>query len=270
TNLNPAGIPRKIWYKLGPLGLSAANRQHTASCIDANPLYSYQFMTDASSDQFVQNYYAADHPGVVTTYLAIPIPIVRADFLRYLLLHAHGGMWSDLDVSCDGPPIDDWIPPKFHESNVGLVVGWEFDRYQFASWTFLARPHNPHLWAVILDIIEDLHYRARINDVGISGLTKPMVHDIVDVSGPARLSRSVVRSVEARTGRRVDWDGVSGLLVPKLLVPGDDVLVLPGYAFARSMHEGVYNETLLEEMGVGTPLVTHHYAGSWKNGFGGE
>lgn len=48
---------------------------------------------------------------------------------------------------------------------------------------------------------------------------------------------------------------------PKLV---EDILILPGWAFAKSAN--FHNETLE----VGSPLITHRYAGSWKNDKGGE
>lgn len=43
-----------------------------------------------------------------------------------------------------------------------------------------------------------------------------------------------------------------------------DVLILPGFSFAASSN--YYSK----ENATGPALVTHHYAGSWKNDHGGE
>jgi alpha 1,6-mannosyltransferase len=52
---------------------------------------------------------------------------------------------------------------------------------------------------------------------------------------------------------------ISGLLEPKLI---GDVLILPGNSFGALQNGFPQNE--------GPTLVTHHYAGSWKNDHGGE
>lgn len=44
-NTGVAGIPKKIWYKLGPKGLSEEMKEWTASCIDQNPDYQAAFLT---------------------------------------------------------------------------------------------------------------------------------------------------------------------------------------------------------------------------------
>jgi alpha 1,6-mannosyltransferase len=117
------GIPKIIWYKLGPRGLSEEAKNWTDSCITPNPEYDAHFMTDESSDEYVRTAFA-ERPDIVTNYLALPVPIWKADLLRYLLLWDQGGIWFDLDVSCEGIPIDEWIPPEY-KGNTSLVVGWE-------------------------------------------------------------------------------------------------------------------------------------------------
>jgi alpha 1,6-mannosyltransferase len=47
---------------------------------------------------------------MVEDYLALPIPILKADILRYVILYDQGGIWFDLGVSCEGVPIDEWVP----------------------------------------------------------------------------------------------------------------------------------------------------------------
>ncbi|KAI1663214.1 hypothetical protein L13192_12738, partial [Pyrenophora tritici-repentis] len=46
-------------------------------------------MTDESSDDYVRTAFAS-RPDIVANYLALPIPIYKADFLRYLLLWDRG------------------------------------------------------------------------------------------------------------------------------------------------------------------------------------
>lgn len=189
------GVPKKIWYKLGPSGLSNDSREWTDSCINANPNYQAEFMTDDSADAYVANKFAS-RPELVETYSNLTIPILKADLLRYLLLFDQGGIWSDLDISCEGIPIDQWIPPKY-KSKAGLVVGWEFDVgwdfnfvRQFASWTILAKPGLPHMLMVIEDILEGLHEKMAEHNVPLAQLTLDKVGDVVDIT--VRRSRSTL------------------------------------------------------------------------------
>ena len=222
-------------------------------------------MTDESGDQYVSSHYAS-RPDIVHTYLSLRIPILKADFLRYLLLFSEGGVWSDLDVSCE-VPIDSYIPPQY-KSRAGLVVGWEFDVgwgeniiRQFASWTIMAAPGSVHLRVVIDEIVDAIVSKAEMYGVGVDGLSIEMVGDIIDLTGPRRLTRGVMKSLGNIRNETFDVGGVSRLLEPVLV---EDVLILPGFAFAASSNNYVGKNV------TGMALVTHHYAGSWKNHHGGE
>lgn len=271
------GIPKKIWYKLGAKGLSSDARGWTNTCITQNPEYHAEFLTDRSADDFVSERYA-DRPDIVETYLALTVPILKADLLRYLLLYAEGGVWFDLDVSCEGIPIEEWVPEESREE-AGLVVGWEFDagyhfhfQRQFTTWAVMARKGVPHLMAVVDDVLQSMADVARANNASVSQLTKGMVGDIVDLTGPKRFAASVAGSLESSLGLNSQTDGADGwegwdayyeLLEPKL---AGDVLILPGYSLAASFN--TYEEQ--DQDRVGPSLVTHHYAGTWKNDYGGE
>lgn len=271
-------IPKKIWYKLGARGLSHDATVWTGSCMELNPGYSVEFMTDSTADAWVQKRFA-DRPDIVESYLALQIPIIKADWLRYLLLYAEGGMWSDLDVSCNSP-IHTWIPPRYKD-NVSVVVGWEFDtawgdadpsqvKHELATWTVLARPGSPHMLAAVEGVLRGLHDVARENGVDVAGITAtpPMMGDIVTFCGPRRMTRSIFQSLQRTLNMSDDEfraveSGTWFSVEPRLV---GDVLILPGYSFARSMN--LYDEAVTASLGP--PLVEHHYAGSWKNDKGGE
>ncbi|KAI9046515.1 hypothetical protein LZ554_009262 [Drepanopeziza brunnea f. sp. 'monogermtubi'] len=264
---SPTGIPSKFWYKAGPKGVNQDSQEWMDSCISQNPSYRREILADGSDDAYVQTNYA-HRPDIVSLYTALPVPILKADFLRYLILFAEGGIWSDLDVSCNEIPIKDWLPEPFRK-DAALVVGlefssedWVFNGYlnaQFASWMIMAKPGSPHLAMVIQDVMHDLQESADKANVPISGLQMDMISDVVDVTGPKRMTRSVVKSMELQMGVPIDDRNVSGLRAPRLL---GDVVILPDIAFAGS--QSGFPE------GHGPALVQHHYSGSWKNDHGGE
>ncbi|KAK2812262.1 hypothetical protein FQN50_001620 [Emmonsiellopsis sp. PD_5] len=262
-------IPPNLWYKLTPKGLTPQVKQWTQTCITKNPSFTTHFMTDISADAYVKQHFS-HRPDIVTTYLSLSIPILKADLLRYLLLLTEGGVWNDLDITCGDTPIHNWIPEQY-KAKTNLVVGWEFDVgwgdniiREFASWTMLASPGNVHIETIISDILDSIHDRvAEYNVSDPSQLTRSMVGDVVDFTGPRRLTRSVFKSLSRQLGARVDWRNASELLEPRLI---GDVLVLPGYAFARSSNK----YEAFEGFVPGPELVTHHYAGTWKNEVGGE
>jgi alpha 1,6-mannosyltransferase len=269
----PNSIPKKLWYKLGPNGLNNETKEWTNSCIESNPNYKHEFMDDKSSDWFVQK--AFEHrPDLVDTYLNLSIPILKADLLRYLLLFDKGGIWSDLDVACEGVPIDEWIPQKY-KNNAGLVVGWEFDVgwgdnfiRQFTSWTIMAKPRLAHMAMVIDDILDGLKEKTEKNKVSLGELTLDMVGDVVDITGPRRLTDSVLKSLEKMLGEKIMIRDISNLVEPKLV---GDVLIMPGYSFAASSNNyGGRDLGGVQTAPPGAVLITHHYAGTWKNDHGGE
>jgi mannosyltransferase OCH1-like enzyme len=198
------GIPEKLWYKLGPKGLSYESKQWIGDCLTKNPTYRFEVLTDGTDELYVKKYYAASRPDIVETYLAIPIPILKSDFLRYLILYNDGGIWSDLDVSCEDIPIQEWIPAQYREST-GLVVGLEFDwawendnflHSQFASWTVMAKPRSPHMLVIINDILEDFRQKCKEHNVELPDLKLDMVGEVVDITGPKRMTRGIVKSLE--------------------------------------------------------------------------
>jgi mannosyltransferase OCH1-like enzyme len=266
TNHHPSDlIPKKLWYKVGPKGLSPDSETWLQECLHKNPLHNTQILTDETGDAYVAEHFA-NRPDIVHTYLSLRIPILKADLLRYLLLYSEGGVWSDLDVSCE-VPIDDYVPAEY-KSRAGLVVGWEFDVgwgeniiRQFASWTFMAQPGCVHLAVVIEEIVAAIVGKALGFGVQISELSMEQIGDIIDLTGPRRLTRGVFGSLGVVRKETFDVDSVARLGEAVLV---EDVLILPGFSFAASSnnYEG-WNVSIV-------PLVTHHYAGSWKNHNGGE
>lgn len=256
-------IPEKLWYKLGPNGLNDKLQGYTDSCITKNPTFQFEFMTDISGDEFVRDHFAF-RSDIVDNFIGIRIPIIKADLLRYLILYEYGGIWNDLDVSCEAP-FHEWIPERYQAANISIVVGLEFDEdiwyRQFASWTIMAKPRSPHMWTVIEDCLEGLVRTAQEHNVGIQDLKVDMLDDIVDVSGPRRLTRGIQRSLSKMLNETVGNDEISHVLEPRLI---GDVLVLPDYAFANS------NNQKYGDKKSGKILVEHHYAGSWKNSKAGE
>ncbi|KAL9115491.1 MAG: hypothetical protein Q9227_000812 [Pyrenula ochraceoflavens] len=266
TTPSATPIPEKIWYKLGPHGVTPQAREWIDSCLNKNPSYSVEYMTDASADAYVQENFG-DRPELVDVFLALPFPILKADLLRYLLLFKEGGIYNDLDVSCADTPIRDWVPEQFRQ-DANVVVGWEFDvgwfdgfMRQLATWTIMARPGSPHLLMVVDDILEAFHARSSEFNVTIADLTWTMVGDVVDLTGPRRMTGSIMKSLKATLGDAFNEDSVTALSEPKLV---GDVLILPGYSFALSSNHYKQEET--QE----PVLVTHHFDGSWKNEHLGE
>ncbi|KAE8355941.1 hypothetical protein BDV28DRAFT_128145 [Aspergillus coremiiformis] len=250
-------IPEKIWYKVGPKGQNDQAREWMEDCLRKNPAYRSEILTDHTAELFVKEHFAF-RPDIIETYFALPLPIHQADFLRYLILFIEGGIWFDLDVSCEDTPISDWIPSEFKDE-ANLLVGWEFDVgwgervfRQIQTWTVMAVPRSRHLLRVIDDIVDAVRESQDGDMVNA---------DVVDFTGPRRFTRGVFKSLELAINGTIDYHGISHLLAPRLI---GDVVLMPGYSFSASVNKYDAGDV------VGPSLVKHHYAGSWKNQYGGE
>lgn len=235
-------------------------------CLNISPGYQSEILTDALADEYIWKWFS-HRPDILNTYFSLSVPILRADLLRYLILYAYGGVWFDLDVSCEKVPIQKWVLEEYRDA-ANLVVGLEFDcawqddgylYSQFASWTIMAKPGSPHLMQVIDDILAEFSEIAQRNNVTIDGVQLSMINDVVDSTGPKRMTLGIVKSLNGVLGRELDDRDVGELRSARLI---HDVLILPANAFA-----GIQNGFAKDK---GTVLVNHHYAGTWKNKFGGE
>ncbi|KAB8296714.1 hypothetical protein EYC80_002134 [Monilinia laxa] len=262
----PTLFPKKLWYKAGPQGVSEEAKRFRNHCLNISPGYKSEILTDAFADEYIWKWFS-HRPDILNTYFSLSVPILRADLLRYLILYAYGGVWFDLDVSCEDVPIQKWVLDE-HRDAANLVVGLEFDcawqddgylYSQFASWTIMAKPGSPHLMQVIDDILAEFSEIAQRNNVTIDGIQLSMINDVVDSTGPKRMTLGIVKSLNRILGRELDDRDVGELRSARLI---HDVLILPANAFA-----GIQNGFAKDK---GSVLVNHHYAGTWKNKFGGE
>lgn len=186
-------IPRRIWqtWKVGsdskdfPSGFRSLQKEWTSA---ASESFEYSLVPDDHIIPFLENLYG-EVPLVVKAFKAMPVNILKADFLRYLLLYARGGIYSDMDT-LPLKPLDSWPsldsaylqelkmskspipyksydPKKIPDSNSegpGLVIGIEADpdrldwndwyarRIQFCQWTIQSKPGHPILRELILNI----------------------------------------------------------------------------------------------------------------------
>ncbi|KAK2795957.1 hypothetical protein FQN50_009662 [Emmonsiellopsis sp. PD_5] len=260
------GIPAKVWQTAKSHSLTEEQRKRISSWLEKNPTFQYELLTDGSANTYVQTRYGSSRPDIVSLYHALPIPILKADLLRYLILLADGGIWSDLDVTCE-KPVAGWLPAEMYMANstveVGMVVGLEFDvewrgegswfASQLTNWVFAARPGSRHLQFVVDEIVATLYGIAEENNVMPTDITLDMISDVVDVTGPKKMTLGIVESLSRMLGRKVDDRDISRGKEPRVV---GDVVVMPGNAFA-ALQNGFPKDQ-------GDVLVTHHYDGSWK------
>jgi alpha 1,6-mannosyltransferase len=188
-------FPAYIWqtWKYGPDSgkFEERLRPFEASWSTHHPGFVHEVITDDAALHLISYLYASV-PEVVEAYEAMPLPVIKADFFRYLILLARGGIYSDIDTQALKPAID-WLPPNLDTSTVGLVVGIEADpdredwndwyarRIQFCQWTIQSKPGHPVLRDIVATITEDT---LRMQKAGSLRKGKKPTKSIMEYTGP--------------------------------------------------------------------------------------
>jgi alpha 1,6-mannosyltransferase len=115
--------------------------------------------------------------SIIRFFEALTDPILRAELLRYLVLLAKGGVYSDIDTKALAP-ISSWIPTHL-ANTVNAVVGLDYDDkagswairpISFCQWTLMAEPGHP-LFARLVDrVISNLEFAGKLDRVEFSKL----------------------------------------------------------------------------------------------------
>ena len=187
-------------------------------------------------------------PLVLEAYRSLPLPILKADFFRYLILLARGGIYSDIDTFAL-QPAPDWISPNFKLNSVGLVIGIEADpdrpdwaewysrRIQFCQWTIQAKPGHPALREIVANITGETLKRKRAGKLGKSH------DDVVGWTGPAVWTDVIFAYFNdptyfdmSESSGAISWQNFTGMEDAKKV---GDVVVLPITSFSPGIgHSG--------------------------------
>ena len=188
-------FPAYIWqtWKYGPESgkFEERLRPFEATWTSHHPSFVHEVVTDDAALHLI-NYLYASVPEVVKAYEAMPLPVIKADFFRYLILLARGGIYSDIDTQAL-KPAHQWLPQNLDQSTVGLVVGIEADpdrddwnkwyarRVQFCQWTIQSKPGHPALRSIVATITEDT---LRMQKAGQLRKGKEPTKSIMEFTGP--------------------------------------------------------------------------------------
>lgn len=263
-------FPPSIWqtWKQPKTGLEYELLRAVKSWDHKNPGYVHEVMSNDVSYAIVQHLFM-NVPSVIEAYEALPEDILRADFFRYLILLARGGIYSDVDTKAL-KPVPQWIPSGIDPASVGLVVGIEADpdrpdwaewyarRIQFCQWTIQAKPGHPVLRDIVARITTETLERKYANTLDLP-TTKDRGSQIINWTGPGIWTDIVFeyfnKSAATADAPPVSWHNFTGLTDAYQV---SDVMVLPITSFSPGVsHMGSRPET--------HPLafVKHQFAGSW-------
>ena len=215
---------------------------------------------DEDANEFVQTNFAS-RPAIVKFWDEMKVPVLKADFLRYLTMLAVGGVYSDIDTSCLVHP-DRWIPVDLGAQTVNAIVGIEYDDHTypmfvrpigFCQWTLMAKPGHPIYEIAVQRVMSNMQYIARRKKLNWNELVLDKM-EVLEATGPGMIS-DVVMQVLRDQAQNVTWDTFHEQKEPKLF---GDVLILPINGFAgnqKHSHAG--------DPEYGEKYVQHHFGRSW-------
>ncbi|KAM7205300.1 hypothetical protein V8F33_001131 [Rhypophila sp. PSN 637] len=263
-------FPAYIWqtWKWTPAHGEFNFREQEASWTEQHPGFIHEVITDQVAVHLLRLLYASV-PEVLEAYEALPLPVLKADFFRYLILLARGGIYSDIDTYAIRSALD-WIPEKVPRDAIGLVIGIEADpdrpdwkdwysrRIQFCQWTIQAKPGHPVLREVVTHITNETLRRKR------SGALKDVIDkNVIEFTGPAVWTDIIFDYFNdqryfdmSKSAGPIDWRNFTGMEVSKRV---GDVVVLPITSFSpgvQQMGAKDYEDPMA--------FVKHDFEGTWK------
>ncbi|TQV97964.1 hypothetical protein V2A60_006330 [Cordyceps javanica] len=264
-------FPAYIWqtWKYTPADGEFQFRDQEASWTILHPGFVHEVITDSVALSLLRMLYAAV-PEVLEAYEALPLPVLKADFFRYLILFARGGIYSDIDTVAL-QSADVWIPKAISRDSIGLVIGIEADpdrpdwadwysrRIQFCQWTIQSKPGHP----VLRDTI------ARITNATLSRKANGSLSSmhgskgVVDLTGPAVWTDTIMDYFNdprffdmSATQGKIDYHNFTGMEASKRV---GDVVVLPISGFSPGV-----GQMGAKDIDDPAAFVKHDFEGTWK------
>lgn len=239
-----AKTPAYIWqtWKYTPAQgeFDETFREAEASWSINHPSFVHEVITDNVAVHLIRHLYASV-PQVLEAYNALPLPVLKADFFRYLILLARGGIYSDIDTSAL-KSASEWVPRDVPASSYGMVIGIEADpdrldwaewysrRIQFCQWTIQSKPGHP----VLVDVVQNITMETLLRKKA-GTLTKD-TKNIIEFTGPALWTDSIFNYFNnpdyfdmSMSKGNITWENFTGMKAPKKV---GDIIVLPITSFS--------------------------------------
>ena len=269
-----AVIPKKIWqtWHTSAARLGEQEKQRTFSWLDRNPDYQYELVTDQAAKSLVERHFANDFL-LGDTFLSLNDTILKADFLRYLLILAEGGLYADIDVECYRK-IDEWLPLDLKEK-AGVIVGIEADRkpvendvklyydhrkyiWGINNWTFMAKRGHPFIRYVAETVARNLRAIAQQQSTGLAGVDASY-KQVIDTTGPRAFTAAFLQYASKATGR--SFTSADATMLDKPMVVGD-IVILPIRAMSTAEADRADGDGARSKSWPA--VLFHHSVGSWK------
>lgn len=265
-------FPRKIWqtWKVDPLDFAEKDLNIARSWPAQNPAFRYEVLTDTNDLAWVETTFGPDgfnRLDIVYMYRELTAKIIKADLLRYLVMYVEGGVYTDIDVEAL-KPVSNFIPERWDERNVDMVIGVEIDQpdykdhpilgpksQSFCQWTFMCKPRLRVMMDLIENIITWLNQVAAEQSVPISQIRLDF-DQVISGTGPSAFTKAILADMSRRTGHNITWDLFHNLAESKM-VGGVLVLTVEAFAAGQGHSDSGNHETK-------HAIVRHHYhASGW-------
>ncbi|KKK18012.1 hypothetical protein ARAM_005637 [Aspergillus rambellii] len=267
-------FPAYIWqtWKYAPASIwfSEELRGPEASWSELHPSFVHQVVPDDTQYHLVKYLYGSI-PEVFEAFDSLPLPVLKADFFRYLVLLARGGIYSDIDTTAL-KPASDWLPSSLDPASVGFVVGIEADpdrpdwhdwysrRIQFCQWTIQSKPGHPILVDIVAFITEEA-LRMKKEHILKKG---KMDRTIVEFTGPAAWTDTIFRyfndpeyfDIDPESTRNITYEDFTNQDGYQKV---GDVVVLPITSFSPGV-----NQMGAKDVDDPMAFVKHSFGGTWK------
>ncbi|MCJ1444195.1 MAG: hypothetical protein MMC23_004696 [Stictis urceolatum] len=268
-------IPKNVWQLYTTVGARDARPSHAeaivASAIEPHCIMSwipvdgnwtYSFLGTEAGEAFVRKHYA-NQSDIIRVYTSMNVPVMKSDFLRYLILATMGGVYADSDVEMI-KPLHQWVPDEFRNATRAMVgierdmpsdIEWGHWSFRFVQHTLVMAKEHPIMVNMIRSITEKMLALERRRNTAIDNL---VLHDfdVVNITGPKGFMDIVFKYLSAQAGRNVDWPDVTDMTKPMLF---GDTLILPiNYFAAGQQHSGSIEQSP-------DRLVQHYWKGTWRH-----
>ncbi|KAJ3083894.1 membrane-bound alpha-1,6- mannosyltransferase Initiation-specific [Rhizoclosmatium hyalinum] len=233
-----------------------------------NPSYSHTVLNDKAADEFIAANFDKE---TQTAWAKMPLPVLKADLLRYAMLYIHGGIYSDSDTECL-QPIDSWYGPYESASFIASVEWYKdshnfdvpmYKKTQLVQWTFGASPRHPALLATINDIVQ------KVSFASIAYLSSKK--NVEAIGGPQVLTRHVLEYMKSH-GDDLDSLQKADDDKGRMYFKKSRVLLLPMFSFMAQLAPERLDPVIAakKKSQESTLFVNHHFAGTyldngWKN-----
>jgi alpha 1,6-mannosyltransferase len=270
TSASDISIPRHIWQIFfPPKGTSVLDKSflYSDDWISMAPGYTYTLVGDAEAAAIIDQHFA-DRPEIAATYNALRNPALKSDFLRYLILLAKGGTYSDVDTK-PLVPLDDWILDTEHRAAARLVVAVEYDEaqhavqgftypVQFCQWTIAAAPDHAVLARMVDRALAGLRDVAANQSTALDGAAFSDF-DVLNTTGPIAWTEVVFRALREADPSIESYADLAGIRSPRYY---GDIVVLPLESFKADFLDD-WGWTWLPRVHRG--LVRHFFKGAWRS-----